>query len=916
MRNSTRLVRCIVLVSLVGAVRCCIPGTFVEGGEVKLVSRPHDPYGWPRPGHRHENVPLRTSFFFELGLEKAEPGDSVSGDSIAVELRRDGAEALSMLRAGRQFAPGFSGKIWPRYSKAGPTVLVYIEPDRPFEPETKYTVRVSARSRNGLELPPAKVLWQFTTEAAPTTHRLTFDLSFRDPAVRWHGGFFSGFCGTSFTTNFKNRIPTFELMDQARRTAPKAWSLQRDFWLTGMDDRPSLLPQKLPNIVRERETKRIKAIDRQADGVRLSVEDFFGHKQYGIESGRPLADDYHPGDEVLIADGEHDARANVVSVNDRDRSVIVAELPDPPGGWKLAYASRLPVVEDKDAPGLFPPGGCYLRKFSPTGTPTYFWKRLDKEWDLAVRRFGRRVVVNFADAPGDLSIDGRNWTTAKDYAELHEVVRTISDHIIERYGDASLDFVWSVFNEPDLGVLFWRTDWNELQKFYDYTVDAILRAFEDRGYDSNRVKVGGLELGGIFGTNLKLREFLAHCSPRAEAPGAIEQNAAFADPRLDGKRSNRVEQLCRAYGGRGSPCDFVSIHAYNRSKMMADKLAHAKDLALELDAEYFANLAIHSHESCPGWDMPPDPAFSDSYLGNGYYETWCADVARRQLARAATDPRYSSGESILTFWPGPCTNFEGRNDCARQIHVDDNGDGKEDRTVTVAMPILHFLGLVASMGDEFRVLPEQTIGGHVISGFASRTADATRILLYAHHELDAQGRSESTFEVTLNLEGIRGERVEVTQYRFDKDHNSYFHLGRSLRERADSAAVPTAETAEALERIMRTLETGNPNEQHAALDELGQIGRPAASTIGALVEFIQETARDDLRQKAQATVFRFHQPVAYPAGEVSRVQEVSRLWATSIETQRVASEKIQLSLPVSGNGANFVVIKESMSGVE
>jgi hypothetical protein len=887
----------------------CTPAIFIEGGEVKLVARPHDPYGWPRPGNRHGHVPLRTSFFFELGLERADPGDSVAADSISVELRRDGGEAATILRPGRQFARGFSGRIWPRHSQAGPTVLVYIELERTLEPSTVYSVLVAARSHNNLELPPGKATWQFTTEAAPTLHKLALDLSFREPAVRWRGGFFSGFCGTSFSTNFKNRIPTFELMDQVRRSAPKAWSLQRDFWLTGMDDRPSLLPQNLPNIVRERETRRIKAIDRQADAVRLTVEDFFGHKQYGIDSGRPLSDDYQPGDIVLIADGAHDARAKVISVNERDHAVIVAGFPDPPGGWKLAYSARLPILEDKDSPGIFPLGGCYLRKFSPPGTPVYFWRRLDKEWDLAVRRFNRRVVVNFADAPGDLSIDGRNWTTAKDYAELHEVVRTISDHVIDRYGDASLDFVWSVFNEPDLGVLFWRSDWNELQKFYDYTVDAILRAFEDRGYDSHRVKVGGVELGGIFGTNLKLREFLAHCSPAAEAPGAIEENAAFVDRRLDGKRSKRVDELCRAHDGCGSPCDFVSIHAYNRSKMMADKLARAKEMALELDAEYFATLAVHSHESCPGWDMPPDPAFGDSYLGNGYYETWCADVARRQLARAAADSRYSAGESILTFWPGPCTNFEGRNDCTRQIHVDDNGDGREDRTVTLAMPILHFLGLVASMGQDFRVLPEQTIGGHVVSGFASKSDDATRVLLYSHHELDTQGRSAATFEVTLDVEGTRGEQVEVTQYRFDKDYNSYFHLGHSLRERADAAAVPSADTAEAIERIMRTLEIGGPDEQSAALDELGEIGRPAASTIGALLRFLEKTDRDELKQKAQATIFRFHKPVTYPAAEVNRVQELSQLRPTSVETHRVTAGKIRLSLPVSGNGANFVVIK-------
>ena len=68
--------------------------------------------------------------------------------------------------------------------------------------------------------------------------------------------------------------------------------------------------------------------------------------------------------------------------------------------------------------------------------------------------------------------------------------------------------------------------------------------------------------------------------------------------------------------GRGCPCDFVSIHAYNRSRLMADKLARTKEMALEIDADYYANLWINSHESCPGWDLPPDPAYADSYLGN------------------------------------------------------------------------------------------------------------------------------------------------------------------------------------------------------------------------------------------------------------------------------------------------------------
>ena len=159
---------------------------------------------------------------------------------------------------------------------------------------------------------------------------------------------------------------------------------------------------------------------------------------------------------MLIADGVHDARTKVVAADGAAGTVTVASFADPPGGWRIAYDGPLPEKEDPDAPGLFAPGGCYLRKFRPHGTPCYYWGRLDKEWDLGHRKYGRRLMVNFADATGDLCARRPDWTTAKDLAQWHDVARTIAGHIIDRYGADALEFTWSVFNEPDLGPLFWR----------------------------------------------------------------------------------------------------------------------------------------------------------------------------------------------------------------------------------------------------------------------------------------------------------------------------------------------------------------------------------------------------------------------------------------------------------------------------
>ena len=120
---------------------------------------------------------------------------------------------------------------------------------------------MSARSRDGAELSTHAGTWEFTTEAEPAEQPVEFTFSLDAPAVHWRGGFFTGICGTSFATNYHNRLPTFELMDAVRQTSPRAWSLQRDFWLTGFEHQPQFLAPNLPNIVRERETRRIKAID-------------------------------------------------------------------------------------------------------------------------------------------------------------------------------------------------------------------------------------------------------------------------------------------------------------------------------------------------------------------------------------------------------------------------------------------------------------------------------------------------------------------------------------------------------------------------------------------------------------------------------------------------------------------------------
>ena len=789
--GSFRKVSSIFSLAILLSVSCAVQA--VPQAQVEMRKQAQEPFGFPRPGADQTNVPLRTSFFFEFAV--ADQADAVLPGSVTMKLKPEGGSEFFVLKAKEKFQPNYSGKFEPSSPWDKTKFLsVNIDAAKELLPNTTYTLTLTATSRKGAVL-RAWSMWHFTTEPAPTTHTLSYDLNLSTAPVRWTGGFFSGFCKPSFcTTELYDRIPGYELMDEVRQQYPKAWSVQRDWWITGFQNAPAFLEPQLPNVVRELETRRITSIKKDNGNIRIRVEDFFGHEQYGIPSGRPLSGDYHPGDVVQIVDGVNSAQGTVVSVNDKKSAVILSNFPTPSGGWKIAYTQALPKKEDSRPPGLFPPGGCYLRKFSPTGTPRYYWGRVDKEEDIVHRRFKRRLHVNFCDAPGDLSLDGKPNTAPKDFVEMREVAHAITSHFIERYGDAAVDFVWSIGNEPDLHPLFWRgddTNFTAFQKYYDYVSDGILRAFEDHGYDSNRVFIGGLEVASVFvwGRDLTKR-FLAHCSPTATFAGAVLRNEAYADPRLKGKRSRRVETLCSSNNGRGAPINFISVHCYTTAPIMAKSTISAKQTALNLDSVYYANLWVNSHESCPNWNPPPDVAASDSYLGNGYYPTWCSDVVRRQLLKASQDSRFGFGETILTFWPWPNPNFGGSTDATRVLTVGDRDDGRGKYTETVASPILRFLGLLSGMGDRYWVLPETTIGGHVVSGFASRGAKDVKVLLYSHDPLDTQSRSDQAFFVSLAMAGLEWSQAYVQEYRFDKKNNSFYNYAKQLGGSAKKEFTP------------------------------------------------------------------------------------------------------------------------------
>ena len=51
---------------------------------IRLLRKKPDPYGYPRPAPGTVDVPVATSFFFELGFDDKRTTDAVLADSVAV----------------------------------------------------------------------------------------------------------------------------------------------------------------------------------------------------------------------------------------------------------------------------------------------------------------------------------------------------------------------------------------------------------------------------------------------------------------------------------------------------------------------------------------------------------------------------------------------------------------------------------------------------------------------------------------------------------------------------------------------------------------------------------------------------------------------------------------------------------------
>jgi xylan 1,4-beta-xylosidase len=397
------------------------------------------------------------------------------------------------------------------------------------------------------------------------------------------------------------------------------------------------------------------------------------------------------------------------------------------------------------------------------GNPVYDWTIVDRIFDTFVASEAKPLVElgfmpealsthpqpyrhNFPNGPVNSIYTG--WAyPPKDYQKWSELVFQFVRHLRGRYGDAALkSWLWEVWNEPDIG--YWKGTPEEFLKLYDFSVEAVLKAFPD-------ASIGGPDTTGAASPRAAefLRLFLEHCT----------------------------HQKNYANGKTGTRVDFVSFHPKGSPKWLNDHVQMGlagQLLAIQKSFEIVASdpewrripiiLGEWDPEGCAACSAQQNP--QNWYRNGPLYACYTAEAFSRTLELAREE--HVSLEGVVTW----AFEFEEQPYFAGFRELATNGI---DKPVLNAFRMFGLLGQERIAATSSGALPIADVISSGVRGpadvnvIATRDKHETAILIWNYHDDDLPAVA---VPVNLVVTAIPDEvaRAVVEHFRVDGEHsNSY-----------------------------------------------------------------------------------------------------------------------------------------------
>ena len=421
------------------------------------------------------------------------------------------------------------------------------------------------------------------------------------------------------------------------------------------------------------------------------------------------------------------------------------------GSASLKWGSTNAYSEDKD------------------GKPVYSWTIIDHIFDT-FHEAGIKPIVEIGFMPEALSTHPEpyrhdfpktpigsiytGWAyPPRDYAKWSELVFQFTRHLRERYGDAEVKtWLWEVWNEPDID--YWKGTPEEYFTLYDYTADAVLRAFPD-------ARIGGPDStgpGNPRGSEF-LRKFLEHCA----------------------------HQTNYATGKIGSPLLFVSFHPKGSPKWLGNhvQMGIARQLcAIKNGFQIVASfpewretpivLGESDPEGCAACSAQENP--QNAYRNGELFASYTAEAMNSIYALASSERVNFLGAVTWSF------EFEDQPYFAGFRELASNG---------LAKPVLNAFRMFGLLGGErvqvtsSAALPTDDMvlnGVHAqpdIKAIATRGDHELQILIWNYHDDDLPAAAAP---IDLSIEGLPPDarRALSEHFRIDAHHSNAFTAWKEM----------------------------------------------------------------------------------------------------------------------------------------